>query len=481
MIRAALAALAVLLVVPTVALADGEFVQVNGDPSGKVYRIVGSAPLWIGPGVCAAANCYQGITYVNDLSAYRQTPADGALTYGGSDGATYGTYRWAGGAPLWISSCGYGPGCGAQILIDDTAYGDTPHVRQFPADGTVVRNVTDGAAYRFAGGAPLLVRCDLGPGCADPTQVDGGTFERLGSFNGPKHMRSYPADGTTVQNIEDGVFYRFAGNTLLPLSGCAGCSAVMIDGLTLRLAGTGTPTQPHIAAAPAEGTFLATESHTYRVAGGAAVQLTDCAQLGGCKGAVTVDSGTIASLGGGRLLATPKDGTVLRGLPSKRTWEIVGGKRRETFIAGVGGIEVDDGAIDLITIDAPPPPPPPAPAPFKPSISSGYKVFRTYTRFTSLKVKDAPAGSVVTVNCSGKRKGCPFKKQKYYKLKGSSLNVYARWFKKAKLKSGATVTVRVSSPTGARKQMVFKIRSRKLPVRTTRCSSPGAKLARCTT
>jgi hypothetical protein len=113
-------------------------------------------------------------------------------------------------------------------------------------------------------------------------------------------------------------------------------------------------------------------------------------------------------------------------------------------------------------------------------ISSGYKVFRTYTRFTSLKVRDAPAGSVITVSCTGKRKGCPFSRQKYYKLKGTSLNVYARWFKKAKLKSGATVTVRVSSPTGARKQMVFKIRKRRLPVRTTRCSAPGAKLTRCT-
>ncbi|MDA0182821.1 hypothetical protein OJ997_21090 [Solirubrobacter phytolaccae] len=476
MIRAAIIALALALVAPAVAQADGEFVQVSGDPSGKVYRIVGSAPLWIGPGVCAATNGCQGLAQVNDLSAYRTYPADGALTHGGSDGATYGTYRWAGGAPLWISSCGYGPGCAAQILVDDVAYGDSPHVRQFPVDGTVVRNVTDGAAYRFAGGAPLLVRCDLGPGCADPTQVDGGTFERLGSFNGPKHMRSFPVDGTTVQNVEDGAYYRFAGNAALPLSGCAGCTAVMIDGLTLRLAGTGTPAQPHIAAAPAEGTFLRAGDAYYRVAGGAAIQLFDCSVLGGCPGAVAVDAGTISGLAGGRLLATPKDGTVLRGLPSKRTWEIVGGKKRETFIAGIGGIELDDAAIDRIAVDAPPPAPP---VPFKPVISSGYKVYRTYTRFTSLKVRDALPGSVITVSCEGKRKGCPFKKQKYYRLKGTSLNVYSRWFKKAKLKSGATVTVRVSAPTGARKQMVFKIRSRKLPVRTTRCSSPGAKLGRC--
>ena len=211
----------------------------------------------------------------------------------------------------------------------------------------------------------------------------------------------------------------------------------------------------------------------YRTAGGAAVQLTDCTPLGGCEGAVPVDATSIASLG-----PSPKDGTVLRGLPSKRTWEIVGGKRRETFIARLDAVDVDDGAIGLIPADGPAPAPP-APEVFKPVISSGYKVFRRYTRFTSLKVRDALPGSVVTVSCAGKRKGCPFKKAKQYRLKGTSLNVYSRWFKKAKLKNKSTVTVRVTSPAGARKQQVFKIRSRKLPVRTTQCSVAGAKFSRC--
>ena len=116
---------------------------------------------------------------------------------------------------------------------------------------------------------------------------------------------------------------------------------------------------------------------------------------------------------------------------------------------------------------------------FKPVISSGYKVFRRYTRFTSLRVRDALPGSVVTVSCVGKRKGCPFKKAKQYRLKGTTLNVYSRWFKKAKLKHKSTVTVRVTSPSGARKQQVFKIRSRKLPVRTTQCAVAGAKFSRC--
>ena len=75
---------------------------------------------------------------------------------------------------------------------------------------------------------------------SNSVQVDSGTFGALGSHRLPPKMRQYPADGTVVQTIEDGAFYRFAGNAALPLSSCDGCAAVAVDALTLRLAGTGT-------------------------------------------------------------------------------------------------------------------------------------------------------------------------------------------------------------------------------------------------
>ena len=473
MTRAFIVAAALALLAPASAsaqaLPDGSTIKEPGPAD--VYRIVGGAPLWIND--CGYAPGCPNTQIVANLDDYLRYPRDGTLA---RQHDTDGVYRFVNGTPLWLSHCGNTPNCGAvAIVVDRDSLTDPRHVRLVPPDGTVVENVDDGGKYRFAGGAPLLVRCDLGAGCVNSVQVDSGTFGALGSHRLPPKMRQYPADGTVVQTIEDGAFYRFAGNAALPLSSCDGCAAVSIDALTLRLAGTATAAVPHIAAAPAEGTYLTTGTSTYRIAGGAALQLKDCTPLGGCTGAVTVDAGTIAGLGGGRLLAVPKDGTVLRALPSKRTWEIVGGKRQETFIAGLGGIEVDDGALDFIPVDA-------TPAPrevFKPVISSGYKVFRTYTRFTSLKVRDALPGSVVTVSCAGKRKGCPFKKAKQYRLKGTTLNVYSRWFKKAKLKTRSTVTVRVTSPSGARKQQVFKIRSRKLPVRTTQCSVAGAKFSRC--
>jgi hypothetical protein len=449
---------------------DGSLIR-SAANSNWTYRIVGGAPIRITS--CTPFKACEGRKDVPNLSGYRQYPRDGAIVRSLDDG---GTYRFAGGAPLWISTCSYAPTCAGRSDVNNLA--DTLHIRAMPPDGTVVRNVTDGGFYRFAGGAPLLVRCDMGAGCTAPTMVDGQTLAKLGTYTPAKpRMRQYPANGTVVYNGDDNQHFRFAGGAPLAIAAPAAGAKQIIDSRTLVQQGTATAALPHMRQYPADNTFLTAGGAFWRVAGGAAVQLTDCSVLANCAGAVAVDPGTISGLAAGRLLSVPQDGTVLRGMPSNTLWEIIGGFRRQTYV-NVAGVQVDDGAVGLIPV-------PPGPAPivlppaFKPTISSGYKVYRRYTRFTLLKVRDAPAGSIVTVTCSGKRKGCPFKKAKQYRLRGSSLDVRARWFKKAKLRSRASVVVRVSSPAGERKQMSFKIRSRKLPVRKTRCSAAGAKLGKC--
>jgi hypothetical protein len=236
-------------------------------------------------------------------------------------------------------------------------------------------------------------------------------------------------------------------------------------------------------AAPVSGTFVHAGSAYYRVAGGAFVALTDCAPLGGCPGAVAVDPGTISGLGGGRLLAVPKDGTVLRGLPSNTLWEIVNGQRRQTFI-NVAGIDVDDGAIAAIPLaavvqPAAPPaivtPPPAAPVPFSPTLSSAYKVKGRKVRFSSRRVRDVPAGATVVIACRGR--GCPFKTKRYKPRKG---RVDAtRDFRHAKLANKAFMIVTVAGANGARKVLTFRFRGGKLPVRTLRCASPGGRLKTC--
>ena len=120
------------------------------------------------------------------------------------------------------------------------------------------------------------------------------------------------------------------------------------------------------------------------------------------------------------------------------------------------------------------------PQKFAPGISSGYKVFRRYTRFTSLKVRDAPAGSVITVTCSGKQEGLPVQEGQAISPERQLAEHLQPLVQEGEAAAAAaTVVVRVSSPSGDRKQMTFKIRSRKLPVRTTRCSAAGGKLGKC--
>ncbi|MDA0182820.1 hypothetical protein OJ997_21085 [Solirubrobacter phytolaccae] len=450
---------------------NGSFIRTTNN--GWTYRVIGGSALRITN--CTNLNACEGRVDVPSLAGYRQYPVDGSMVRNVDD---TGVYRFVNGTPLWVSKCTYAA-CTPRFDVTDSSMRDPAHTRTIVPDGTVIRNGEDGGFYRFAGGAPLFVRCDMGAGCAgSPILFDNGTLSKLGTYS-PEvpRMRQFPANGAVVYNGDDNAHYRIAGGAPLLIAAPASGAKQIIDSRTLVQQGTATTALPHLKAYPDDNTFLTAGGGFWRVAGGAAVQLTNCAVLGNCAGAVPVDPATISGLAGGRLLAVPRDGTVLRGIPSNVLWEIVSGQRRQTYV-NVPGVSVDDGAVGLIPVPAGPQPVVLPPS-FKPVISSGYKVYRRYTRFTSLKVRDAPAGAVITVSCSGKKKGCPFKKQKYYRLTGSSLNIQARWFKKAKLKNKATVVVRVSSPGGERKQMEFKIRSRKLPVRTTRCAAAGGKLGKC--
>ena len=92
------------------------------------------------------------------------------------------------------------------------------HVRAMPIDGTVVRNASDGGFYRFAGGAPLLVRCDMGAGCVNPPLTDSRSMAAMGTHPaGTARMRQFPINGTVVINGDDNATYRFAGNAPLPI------------------------------------------------------------------------------------------------------------------------------------------------------------------------------------------------------------------------------------------------------------------------
>jgi hypothetical protein len=66
---------------------------------------------------------------------------------------------------------------------------------------------------------------------------------------------------------------------------------------------------------------------------------------------------------------------------------------------------------------------------------------RNYTRFATLAVKKVPAGATITVTCKG---GCPRSKDKLTSAKGGTVRL-DKWLR-ARLKTGATLTITVSKP-----------------------------------
>jgi hypothetical protein len=84
-----------------------------------------------------------------------------------------------------------------------------------------------------------------------------------------------------------------------------------------------------------------------------------------------------------------------------------------------------------------------------------------FTRVLKLVVQNAPAPDVIRVTCAAKAKGCPFK-TKTLAAKSSTTSL-TKLFKKAKLKPGAVIEIRVS-PAGAQaRRFRFTMRKNKLP------------------
>ncbi len=161
------------------------------------------------------------------------------------------------------------------------------------------------------------------------------------------------ASGTTkspVVSFRDGTFVQVSGKQ--PVYRVAGGAPLVVNDWSAF----GGP-QPYkmitkrqfakLNLVPAGGTFLATASGTaYRVAGGAALPITNTALFPTLVSAVTVDPWDIANPANplAHLNRRPADGTVVEGLPSDGYWVFQGGSRR-IVAATTAAIQVDDAAL----------------------------------------------------------------------------------------------------------------------------------------
>jgi hypothetical protein len=169
--------------------------------------------------------------------------------------------------------------------------------------------------------------------------VNQWTIDRL------DHLRAVPANSSVIRAAETGAVYKVAGGAPLWLNSCAaGCDGVVdVNQWTIdRL--------DHLRAVPANSTYLRSveDARMYRTAGGAPLDVSTCAPLGGCPDAVEINQHTIDIRD--HLHALPADGTVIQGQPSASFWEFSSGCRQPVSGPQADAVGINDETIDDLAI-----------------------------------------------------------------------------------------------------------------------------------
>ncbi|PUA81408.1 hypothetical protein [Nocardioides currus] len=203
------ATLPVLVPVAAHAAAEGEFINLNGD----IYRIAGGAPVYLS--AFGAVTDYSGSprpVSQPEFDSLRPYPADGTITRDGDNAPTNQHYRWAGGAPIVITSWANIGGEQPAIRLDPRAVSEAgtgrwARLRQQPLDGTQIAgglpgDPEHGTVYVVAGGAPIYIsNFDAVGGARNPTVVDLVAIRNAGNGQAPySHLRFRPPDGTVLND-----------------------------------------------------------------------------------------------------------------------------------------------------------------------------------------------------------------------------------------------------------------------------------------
>jgi hypothetical protein len=168
------------------------------DEAGNVFKFVGGAPIHL---ASCSVGCGSPVPItawsVATLEHMKAVPDDGTtiLTETGA------AHVFAGGAPLRLSSCEIG--CDTVLRVSGASVANLDHMRAVPVDNTTVRTET-GAVYKFAGGAPLWIS-DCTAGCGTPVDVTQWTVDVR------EHMQRLPVDGTNLRAVETGTLFRTRG------------------------------------------------------------------------------------------------------------------------------------------------------------------------------------------------------------------------------------------------------------------------------
>ncbi|MDA0172753.1 Ig-like domain-containing protein [Solirubrobacter taibaiensis] len=105
------------------------------------------------------------------------------------------------------------------------------------------------------------------------------------------------------------------------------------------------------------------------------------------------------------------------------------------------------------------------------TVSNSWVATSRTTKTTILKVRGAPAGARIELRCAGR--GCPFSVRRFTS-KGGTLDLRKQYLRRAKLRVGTTLEIRIIVPDHVAKVARFTMRKRKAPLTAYLCLSPGA-------
>jgi hypothetical protein len=274
---------------------------------------------------------------------------------------TQTVYRLAGGAPIPVTSWS---AVGGSQPCSDISQNQFNQLRATPADGTFIRNTSNGSVYVVAGGAPLPVTNWNNVGGVKPyVNVDGAAINNAGGSIGGAgtHLNATVADGTFIRNPLNGSVYVVAGGAPLPVTSWNNVGGVKpyvnIDVAAINNAGNVALSSDygHLKATVANGTYLRafTTGDLYVAAGGAPIFISNWNNVGGSKPYVNIDVAAINNAGNvtlsrdyGHLIAKPADGTYLRGYSTGKLYLVTGGTPRLKTTAPSGYVIVDQTAIN---------------------------------------------------------------------------------------------------------------------------------------
>jgi hypothetical protein len=183
----------------------GDGTVVRNYTTGAVYVVSGGAPLAI---MSMNSIPYTNFTNIDGwgiTNQLRQYPTDGSVIV---DFNTSVVYVVAGGSPMAVNSFGNIPPVTSMAYVDDWAVHN--QLRQYPANGTVIRNYVSGAISVIAGGASLSIMSLSSVPYTSWVNIDGASIVN--------QLRSYPVDGTFVVGYGSGRVYKIQGQQAIYIS-----------------------------------------------------------------------------------------------------------------------------------------------------------------------------------------------------------------------------------------------------------------------